>query len=66
MPATQRKPAAAKPAAKPKPHMIAQPLPSDLVADLAAIAAKEKRSRAKQIEMFLRQSVQSYRHRDAA
>jgi hypothetical protein len=46
--------------------MIAQPLPSDLVADLAAIAAKEKRSRAKQIEMFLRQSVQSYRHRDAA
>ncbi len=46
---------------------VAFKLPDDLLIDLDAIAAQEGRSRAKQIEMFLRQSVQSYRQRrDAA
>lgn len=66
MPAPKRKPAVAKTAPKPKPHMIAQPLPGDLVADLDVIAAGEGRSRAKQIEVALRQFVQGYQRRTAA
>jgi len=41
-------------------------LPPDLVAELDAITVEENRSRAKQIEVVLRQFVQSYRQRDAA
>jgi len=41
-------------------------LPPELAIEIAAIAAAEGRSRAKQIEMFLRQSVQSYQRRSAA
>lgn len=65
VPAVKRKPAA-KPALKPKQRMIAQPLPDDLIVSLDAIAAGEGRSRAKQIEMALRQFVQAYRHKAAA
>lgn len=56
----------AKTAPKPKQRMIAQPLPDDLIANLDAIAAAEGRSRAKQIEVALRDFVQSYRHKAAA
>jgi hypothetical protein len=57
-----------KPAAKPQgsPHPLSLRLPPELVADVDSIAQAEGRSRAKQIEMFLRQSVQSYRRRDTA
>jgi len=41
-------------------------LPAELAAELAAIATAEGRSRAKQIEMALRQFVQAYRHKSAA
>jgi hypothetical protein len=40
-------------------------LPPDLVAELDAITVEENRSRAKQIEVALRQFVQSYRHKAA-
>jgi len=41
-------------------------LPPDLVAELDAITVRENRSRAKQIEVVLRQFVQSYGRRSAA
>jgi hypothetical protein len=41
-------------------------LPPDLVAELDAITVEENRSRAKQIEVVLRQFVQSYHRRTAA
>jgi predicted transcriptional regulator len=41
-------------------------LPPDLATELAAIASAEGRSRAKQIEVALRQFVQSYRREAAA
>jgi hypothetical protein len=41
-------------------------LPPDLVPAIDAIAAQESRSRVKQIEVALRQFVQSYRRNAAA
>lgn len=66
MPATKRKPAGAKPAPKPKQRMVAFLLPDELIADLDAIAREESRSRARLMEVFLRQGVQNYRQRAAA
>jgi hypothetical protein len=63
--------AAGAPDAKAAPKLrghrqpIAFTLPPDLIADIDAIAAEESRSRAKMIEVFLRQCVRDYR-RDAA
>jgi hypothetical protein len=54
---------AAKPAER---RGVAFKLPGDLITDLEAIATKENRSQAKQVEVALRQFVQSYRGRAAA
>jgi metal-responsive CopG/Arc/MetJ family transcriptional regulator len=66
-PAPKRK-AAAKPAGKlrGKWYPVSILLPPDLVADVDAIAVKESRSRARTIEVALRQFVHSYRGRAAA
>jgi predicted transcriptional regulator len=47
-------------------HALSFKLPSGLVAEIDAIAATEERSRAKMIEIGMRQFVQSYQRRDAA
>jgi metal-responsive CopG/Arc/MetJ family transcriptional regulator len=49
-----------------EPRGLAFKLPGDLIDDLDAIARAEGRSRTKQIEVALRQFVQSYRHRTSA
>ena len=59
----KRQEKAAKPAER---RGVAFRLPDDLIADLDAIAARENRSRAKQIEVVLREFVQSYRQREMA
>ena len=41
-------------------------LPPDLIAEIDAVAAAEDRSRAKMIEIGMRQFVQSYNRRAAA
>lgn len=41
-------------------------LPAELVTALAEIASEEGRSRAKQIEIMLREAVQNYRRGSAA
>jgi len=41
-------------------------LPSGLVSEIDAIAIEERRTRVGMIEVFLRQSVQAYRHKAAA
>ena len=66
MPATKRKPAIAKLAPKPKQRMVAFLLPDDLIADLDTIARAESRSRARLMEVMLRESVQSYQRSRAA
>jgi hypothetical protein len=57
-----------KPAAKPHgtPYPLSLRLPPELVAEVDSIATAEGRSRVKQIEMVLRDFVQSYRQRSAA
>jgi predicted transcriptional regulator len=45
---------------------VAFKLPSDLIADLDVIAAQENRSRAKQVEVALREFVRSYWQKAAA
>ena len=58
---------AGAPDAKPAPRLrgkrqpIAFTLPPELIADIDAIAAEESRSRARMIEVFLRQCVRDYR-----
>jgi len=49
-----------------EPFVMSLRLPPELAAELAVIAAAEGRSRSKQIEVVLRQFVQSYRQRSAA
>jgi hypothetical protein len=70
MAATRTKPgkAAAKPAVKLRGQRqpMAISMPPDLVAEIDEIAATEGRSRAKQIEIVMRQFVQSYHRRPAA
>jgi metal-responsive CopG/Arc/MetJ family transcriptional regulator len=65
---TPKRKAAVKSA--PKLHGLRQPmtitLPPELVAEIDAIAAEEDRSRAKMIEIGMRQFVQAYRHKAAA
>jgi predicted transcriptional regulator len=65
---TRKRPAAPAPAGKqPRKTLdLSLRLPPELGAELTAIAEAEGRSRAKQIEMALRQFVQSYRQRAAA
>jgi metal-responsive CopG/Arc/MetJ family transcriptional regulator len=61
-----------KAAGKPAPKLRGQrqqvtiTLPPDLVADVDAIATKESRSRARMVEVVLREFVQSYQRRSAA
>jgi hypothetical protein len=63
---------AAAPDARPAPKLRGrrQPLtftlPPDLIAEIDAIAVAEDRSRAKMIEIGMRQFVQSYSRREAA
>ena len=70
MAATRTKPGKepAKPAVKLRGQRqpMAISMPPDLVAEIDEIAATEGRSRAKQIEVVMRQFVQSYQRRDAA
>ena len=60
------------PDAKPAPKLRGkrQPLtftlPPDLIAEIDAVAAAEDRSRAKMIEIGMRQFVQNYNRRQAA
>ena len=54
------------PASKPPTGVFTMRLPVDLVVTLDAIAAKESRSRARQIEVALREFVQGYQRRTAA
>jgi hypothetical protein len=58
----------ARPAAKlrGKRQPITFTLPPDLIAEIDAVAAAEDRSRAKMIEIGMRQFVQSYNRRAAA
>jgi predicted transcriptional regulator len=55
-----------KAADKPAVTAVLLRLPSELVTELDAIATKESRTRAKQMEVALRQFAQSYRGRAAA
>jgi hypothetical protein len=63
---------AAAPDAKPAPKLrgkrqtITFGMPPDLIAEIDAIAAAEDRSRAKMIEIGMRQFVQSYNRQAAA
>jgi hypothetical protein len=64
--------AAAAPDARPTPklrgqrQMITFGLPPDLIAEIDAIAAEESRSRARMIEIGMRQFIREYRRREAA
>ena len=64
--------AAEAPDAKPAPKLrgkrqtITFGMPPDLIAEIDAIAVAEDRSRAKMIEIGMRQFVQSYNRREAA
>ena len=68
MASSPKRKAAAKPAVKLRARRrpIALTLPPELVDEIDAVAAKESRTRVMMIEVFLRQSVQSYRRRDTA
>jgi metal-responsive CopG/Arc/MetJ family transcriptional regulator len=46
--------------------MITFGLPPDLIAEIDAIAAEESRSRARMIEIGMRQFIREYRRREAA
>jgi hypothetical protein len=65
---TPKTPGKKRPAAKLRGgwYPVTLLLPPDLVPVIDAIAAQESRSRVKQIEVALRQFVQSYQRRDAA
>ena len=68
MAATPKRKAPAKPAVKLRGQRqpMAISMPPDLVAEIDEIAAREGRSRAKQIEVVMRQFVQDYQRRERA
>jgi metal-responsive CopG/Arc/MetJ family transcriptional regulator len=58
--------ARAAPKLRGKRQTITFGLPPDLVAEIDAIAVEESRSRARMIEIGMRQFVRDYRRREAA